>query len=329
MIFSAASAEGFISFRYRYGGLRLESSEPFPQLRVEDDTSGEWRASLYLEIMEGQLPSPQRTIFRWTGRYRLALGTIGDRWLLTSAFDCAFLIDETRNAIRCIVRDRNDPAWADVLVRRILPRVAMRYGALAMHASAAASGKGALLLLGESGAGKSTTAAALGAAGWDIFSDDMSMIWDFSDPQIAPASIGICVWPDTHSALGLPSERSVPMPGYAGKRRYVPGNETNTASRPLNAMVLLKRSEKENRVRLTRVPPIDALRHATRQRIRFNPADLTGPELHKTFAALSALTQAAPCYRLQYPADYEKLPDVVDQLGEMLEGCHARRPSAA
>lgn len=186
-----------------------------------------------------------------------------------------------------------------------------------------------MLLLGESGAGKSTTSAVLGAAGWDVLSDDMSIIWDFGAPLIAPASIGICVWPDTHSALGLPSERSVPMPGYAGKRRYTPGNEVNTALLPLNAIVLLKRSAKEDRIRLTPVPPIEALRCATRQRIRFNPADLTGPELHKTFAALSALAQSTPCYRLHYPANYDRLPAVVDQLGEMLESSHASHPAAA
>ncbi len=118
------------------------------------------------------------------------------------------------------------------------------------------------------------------------------------------------------------------MPGYVGKQRYIPGNEANTALLPLNAMVLLKRSEQEDRIHLTPVPPIEALRCATRQRIRFNPADLTGPELHNTFAALSALAQATPCYRLHYPADYEKLPAVVDHLGKMLEYRHASRPAA-
>lgn len=205
----------------------------------------------------------------------------------------------------------------------------MRYGALALHAAAATKDGRSLLLLGESGAGKSTTSAALGAAGWDVLSDDMSILWDFDAPQVAPASVGVCVWPDTNAALGLSTERSVPMAGYAGKRRYTPGNEANTALLPLNAMILLKRSEDAGPVRLTPVPPIEALRCATRQRIRFNPADLTGPELHRTFAALSATSQSTPCFRLHYPSGYGSLPAVVDQLGEMLESCHAGRPAAA
>ena len=309
--------------------MRLEAGESLPQLRAEDDASGAPKASVVLEIVEGPLPVPQRAIFRWNGRYGLELGKIDHRWLLSSAFGCAFLIDETRDTVGCIVRDRRDPAWLDVLVRRILPRVAIRYGAQALHAAAATKGGRALLLLGESGAGKSTTSAALGAAGWDILSDDMSVLWDFDAPHVAPASVGICIWPDTHSALGLPTERSVPMPGYAGKRRYVPGNEENTALLPLNAMVLLERSGKEDKICLASVPPIEALRCATKQRIRFNPADLTGPELHETFAALSTLAQSTPCYRLHFPADYAKLPAIVDKLGAMLEGRHGSRPAAA
>lgn len=109
------------------------------------------------------------------------------------------------------------------------------------------------------------------------------------------------------------------MPGYVGKRRYLPGNETNSAPVPLNAIVLLERSEEAPESCLTPVLPIDALGTAMRQRIRFNPADLTGPELHETFAALSAMVQATPCYRLSYPADYAALSIVVEQLRKILE----------
>jgi hypothetical protein len=109
------------------------------------------------------------------------------------------------------------------------------------------------------------------------------------------------------------------MPGYLGKRRFVPGNETNTAPMPLNAIVLLDRSQDARTVNLTPVPPIEALGYSTRQRIRFNPADTTGTELHKTFAALSSIVQAAPCFRLSYPPDYGALSNVVGQLQEILQ----------
>lgn len=316
---SAAIAEDTICYRYRYGGLRLETTEPFAQLREEREDSGEAKASLSLEVVERPPPAPDAVLFRWNGRYELALGTVGDRWLLTASFDCAFLIDEARHTICCFARDRTDPAWLDVLVRRILPRVAIRYGAVALHAAAAAKGGGALLLLGASGAGKSTTSAALGAAGWDVLSDDISILWDHDAPRVAPATTGICVWADSFAALDLPARRSIPMPGYPGKRRFVSGNEVNTAPMPLNAIVLLERSADAREARLVPVPPIEALGCSTRERIRFNPAETTGAELRETFAALSTVVQVTPCFRLSYPPDYGALPAIVERLEGMLQ----------
>lgn len=316
---SAATAEDIIQYRYRYGGLQLESSEPFAQLREEHQESGKAKASLSIEVSEGRPPAPDTVLFRWNGRYELALGTIGSCWVFTASFDCAFVIDEARGTIRCFVRDRNDRAWLDVLVRRILPRVAIRYGAVALHAAAAAKGDRALLLAGPSGAGKSTTSAALGAAGWDVLSDDISILWDHNAPRIAPATTGICVWEDSFAALDLPAQRSMPMPGYAGKQRFVPGHEITTASIPLNAIVLLDRTDVAREPTLAPVPPVEALGCSTRERIRFNPAETTGAELRETFAALSAVVQVVPCYRLSYPPNYGSLPIIVERLERMLQ----------
>lgn len=218
-----------------------------------------------------------------------------------------------------MVEDREDPAWLDVLVRRVLPRVAIRYGAVALHAAAAAMDGRTLLLLGASGAGKSTTSAALGAAGWDVLSDDISILWDGDPPRVAPATTGICVWGDSHAALDLTAQQSVPLTGYLGKQRFVPGNELNTALIPLKAFVLLDRSPDAQTVSLKPVAPIEALGLATRHRIRFNPAESTGAELRDTFAALGAAVQVTPCFRLSYPSDYGVLNKVVGQLHEMLQ----------
>ena len=65
---SAAIAEDTIRYRYRYGGLKLESSEPLAQLREECEESGEAKASLSLDVMEGPLPTPDTILFRWNGR---------------------------------------------------------------------------------------------------------------------------------------------------------------------------------------------------------------------------------------------------------------------
>lgn len=273
---------------------------------------------LALDIERGPLPVADRVLFRWNGRYKLQLGMLGSAWLMSSSFDGAFLIDPVARTIRCFVQDPGDPAWLDVFVRRVLPRVAILFGASAIHAAAAAIDGRALLLLGESGAGKSTTSAALGAAGWDVLSDDISILWDPDAPTVAPATTGMCVWPDSRQGLRLDDARCVAMPGYPGKMRFVPGNESNTALVPLGALVFLERGEGD----APSISPISGAEAATRashQRIRFNPSDPAGREMHDGFAALVAVARATPCYRLTCPRDYGALPAAVALLRQTLE----------
>ena len=271
-----------------------------------------------LDFEPGPSPIADRTLFRWNGRYKLQLGAVGQQWLITSAFDGAFLIDKSRCSIRVFVADRRDPAWLDVFVRRVLPRIAILFGATAIHSAAAAIDGRGLMLLGESGAGKSTTSAALGAAGWDVLSDDISIVWHPDAPKVAPATTGMCVWPDSRLALGLDDAQCVAMPGYPGKMRFVPGNESNTALVPLDALVFLERGEGDAPA-ISPISGAEAMTRASHQRIRFNPADPVATEMQATFAALWRIASITPCYRLSAPRDYGALPSVVELLRATLE----------
>lgn len=271
-----------------------------------------------LDFEPGPPPVPDRQLFHWNGRYKMELCAVGQQWLMTSAFDGAFLIDEVQGSIRILAQNHEDPAWLDVFMRRVLPRVAILYGATALHAAAAALDGRALLLLGKSGTGKSTTSAVLGASGWDVLSDDISILWDPQAPKVAPATTGICVWPDSRLALGLDDARCMPMPGYPGKTRFVPGKERNTALVPLHALVFLESGVAEA-PSLSPISGAEAMTRASHHRIRFNPADPDGKETHEAFAALRAIASTTRCYRLAAPRDYGMLPSVIELLRETLE----------
>lgn len=272
-----------------------------------------------LSLESGPAPAPDRLLFQWGGRYGLSLGTLGDDWLMASSFDGVFLISKSPASVRCIVGNPEELAWRDVLIRRVLPRVAMLHGATTMHGAALASGQNGLVLLGQSGAGKSTLSAALGHAGWDILSDDISILWPDDAPMLAPATTGVCVWADSRTALDLPLDRCVPMPGYEGKVRYVSGHDRATAKVPLGAIVFLDRSERHAAPLLQPLSPAGGLSLAMHQRIRFNPADAHGGETRRTFDQLSAVLRAAPCWRLGYPKRYDALPEVAAVLTDLLE----------
>lgn len=269
--------------------------------------------------VSGPPPQADEILFRWGGRYDLVLGRYGEEWLMASSFDGVFLIDEARRRIRCFVEDPADLAWQDVFVRRVLPRVAMLFGGTIAHGAAVAHDGAALLLLGQSGAGKSTLSAALAHAGWDILSDDISVMWNPSAPHVAPATTGVCVWDDSRAALGLPLDRCVPMPGYGGKVRYVSGNDRGIELLPLSGIVFLARSADQAAPEHHQLTPAQGLMRAVHHRIRFNPAAAHSGETLKAFGELSEIVGATRSWELAYPARYDALPEVAAVLQGLLK----------
>jgi hypothetical protein len=76
--------------------------------------------------------------------------------------------------------------------RRVLP----------LHASAVAVGGQAVVLCGESAAGKSTTAAALALRGFTVLTEDISPVQEKNGiPSVEPGYPRICLWPDAVEKL--------------------------------------------------------------------------------------------------------------------------------
>lgn len=236
---------------------------------------------------------------------------------MASAMDGVFLISEADRAIRCFVEHPAHGAWLDVLVRRVLPRMATLFGATAIHAAAVADAGGGLLLLGPSGAGKSTLSAALGNRGWQVLSDDISILWSDGAPVMTPAAPGVCVWPDSRDALALPSEQCRPMPGYDGKLRFTPSGDADADAVPVKALVFLSRSDGDAAPVLRELPAGVGLIEASRQLVRFNPGDRSRGTAG-AFERLASIVRDTRCYRMEYAADYAALPQVAAALRQLL-----------
>lgn len=304
---------------YRFGGLRLNSSIELDQLRPDRDSSLPAHAEIVLDVETGPAPATDGIICRWTGRYGLILARSGEDWLMSSKLDGIFLISEKKRSVRCFVTDPGAPGWLDVLTRRVLPRVAILFGATAIHSAAVAGPGGGLLMLGESGAGKSTLSAYLLNTGWDVLSDDISLVWHPDTPELAPASTGVCVWEDSQHGLGLADGLCLPMPAYDGKVRFSPGTETAIAPVPLRALIFLARSTDVTEPKLTPLSGAEGMIGAARQRIHFNPVDLPGGETLRAFGPLSQIARAVPFHTLHYPARYDALPRAAEVLRRILE----------
>jgi hypothetical protein len=294
---------------YSFGGLRLHSAMRVDQLRTCEPEAEAW-ADVTLSFETAKPPVHDRISYRWPGRYGLIVGTCGDDWLMTSSLDGAFLINRERRTLRCIsAPGASFDACVDVLIRRVLPRVATLFGASAIHAAALARPEGGVLLLGMSGAGKSTMTAALAHADWHILSDDISVMWGREEPLLAPAAQGVCVWPASREGINLPIEHCRPMPAYDGKTHFLPEGEPATETVPLRALVFLKREGTVAPV-LEPMGEAEALVTAAHMLVQFDPGDPARPDRVQGFARLSAAVKAVPSYRLHYPSDFAALADV-------------------
>jgi hypothetical protein len=121
--------------------------------------------------------------------------------------------------------------------------VLRRRGVLSLHASAACISGSAVVLCGESAAGKSTTAAALARMEVPILSEDIAPIKEEHGALLVePGYPRICLWPDAVEKLFGASE-SLPQLTPTWEKRYLAldGMRANFESQrqPLGAIYVL------------------------------------------------------------------------------------------
>ena len=149
------------------------------------------------------VPGPDADVLAWYGRARLRISADA---LVADGDDDRFLC-------QCIV----GPGLGVLLHRR---------GRLALHGSAVDVGGRAVVFLGQKGAGKSTTAAALLDRGHALLTDDLVAIGHDAAgrPTVLPGPSQMKLWPASAEAVGLgdaiePFLDGLPKGVYYGARR--------------------------------------------------------------------------------------------------------------
>jgi hypothetical protein len=209
------------------------------------------------------------------------------------------------------------------IVDQILPRLLAGAGALMTHAAAVIDpGARALLLLGESGYGKSTLCAALVHSGAGLLSDDCVRLEPGTEQvTVIPGYPGMRLRPDSLSALyagQVPATTSVA--DHMDKRRVellAPERRASNAvvlvkSAQVGAIVLLQPPGTATAVTLTRVAPARACMALVHNSFALDPTDTI--RVRAQLAKASDVIQAVPAYTLGYPRDYACLPGVMERL---------------
>ncbi|NJK99769.1 MAG: serine/threonine protein kinase [Spirulinaceae cyanobacterium RM2_2_10] len=194
-------------------------------------------------------------------------------------------------------------------------------GTTCLHASAVAVGEQAIALVGQAGAGKSTTAAAFAQAGYRVLTDDVAALTETAAGFcVQPAYPRLRLWSEAVEFLygradALP--RLVPDHPHWDKRYLdlAPAGEASfqTQPLPLAAVYLLAaRQGASNAPRLEAIAPSQAL-------VELIANTYTNYLLDKTrrqqeFASLSHLLQCLPVRRAVPHRDPARLPDFLTLL---------------
>lgn len=207
-------------------------------------------------------------------------------------------IDGT-HADLCVLPGANAPVARHAVLNQILPRVLDGTGELMLHAAMIViAGKRAILLLGDTCYGKSTLGAAFVKAGSQLLTDDGLRL----DPRKG-AVRAIPTYPSLRlredSSAVMCSSGPVPLASRAHE----------AVGLPVAAIMVLKAPSATIGITVDRMSPADAAMAVVRNSFALDPTDLE--RARGRLDQIARAVAAVPTYRVDYPRDYARLPEVV------------------
>lgn len=180
--------------------------------------------------------------------------------------------DQRVQPVRARFRVGDSPNSLEAAIRIGMSMALPRRGALILHASAIAAGRRALVFAGKSGAGKSTIAAMLAAAGHPMLSDELLVI-----------------------APGADGDWLVHVAPFLGAPDLL--RRSHRARVPAGGIHFLVQARHHLR---TRLAPAEALRELLRHVLVYVAEPGTASLV---LAAAARLVGAVPCHRLEFALD--------------------------
>jgi hypothetical protein len=314
---------------YRTYGLLLESDLPVTGLHpVLSDAPGlsadislhfadvpPWTAQALLLPVTAVRVRPSNMI---PGDGTFTVSEFADRrfFLLTYADGTRFLMDHA--ATRIWGEPGPSLSFDDLCVYLLGPVMgfALRQrGTVTLHASSLSFQGRALALVGEAGAGKSTTAAALALRGWPVLGEDVCALAESATGyQVLPAYPRVCLWPDSVDFL-FSSREALPLmvPGWEKRFLSLDGASAQFADSPapLSAIFLIAgRSAEERAPYLESISQREALLQLVKN--TYMNWYLNRRQRAEEFEVLTRLVSSIECCRLTPGSDPARLPALAE-----------------
>lgn len=193
---------------------------------------------------------------------------------------------------------------------QVLPLALSRQGKLVLHAACVEVGEAGLAFVGKSGQGKSTLAASFARNGHRFLTDDGLQIEEASgEIVVQPSRASVRLWDDSRDAV-LHSDRvAAPPVEYTSKSRFLADQSLAYCDQPraLRVAYLLG----DGTATEPTISPVRAS-EAMVELVKYSfLLDIEEREaLTRHFSQLSRLVSAVKVFRLDYPRDYDALPEV-------------------
>ena len=257
----------------------------------------------------------------------------GSTWLTISRSDQAYLLD-----FPCLCSFRIDPGAhlieyapdlaagtstvVHLLLDHVLPRlVSLLKNYFVLHASAWVVGDTAVMVLGQSGTGKSTMVSWLGAQGFPILTDDCLVL--HREPRAGvwialPSYPSVRLWPDSIDALGIDASGLREFAHYSAKRRTAEEQDGLLFAAgpvPLGAAFVLKSGD-SGKCSVDTCPVNEAFSALSLGVFRLEIASQAMNR--REFEILTDLVEKTPFWSLSHGNDYTRLPELQQRIMSVL-----------
>ncbi len=238
-------------------GFEVQTDLPFRTLRAADD-------GMPLSVLAADGPQPEgQLVGEWLPRagnpFHGRLLRTGDGYAFWASDAGWFLVDPGEGSITLEAGRRPLTLTREVRMFGVPASIiATARGDVSVHAAAVQIGGRAVLLAGPSRHGKTTLAAALGAAGHRVLCEDMSRCTDRGELLVYPGPAVMRLRADVSDAL-RPGDSAEAV--AEGERLFVmpdPALRGDGGAVPLAAVLVLR--ESTDRVELQPVPAVEAIR---------------------------------------------------------------------
>jgi hypothetical protein len=289
---------------YCIAGLAVDSDIALPGLISREPGGGPCDVSIRQAPVPASLENPEASGPTWAmaaDKFLLRIPGIA-RFLLTGGRAIAFE-PENGTPLEDVTIFLIGSAFGVLLHQR---------GHIVMHASAVLVGGKAAMFCGASGAGKSTTAAALVQRGFPLLTDDICAVSFSSDgvPFVYPDGRQLKLW--AHAIDRLRLARGEPV-RHRLEKFYVAPEQSLGEARPLGAVYVLREARPPVMSGIERPNVVDAALLLRRNAYRPQLVSRMGRRADYFFAA-TAIAGHAGIFHLSRRLDFKELPGVLDRL---------------